>query len=93
LSRACLGKPECFVGTLTESAGFSAGDHHGFDDVNTYFDYFDAAFDRLHTTAFPLGWANGGSGAGEKMLLFLVSISLPSWYDTTMISQDRLGTK
>jgi hypothetical protein len=38
------------IGTLTESAGFPAGDHHGFDDVNTYFDYFDAAFDRLHTT-------------------------------------------
>lgn len=40
------------------------GDHHGFDDVNTYFDFFDAAFNRLHTDAFPLGWANGGSGTG-----------------------------
>ena len=31
------------------------GDHHGFDDVNTYFDWFDFGFNRLNRN-FPLSW-------------------------------------
>eukprot|EP01047_Picozoa_sp_COSAG01_P083677 COSAG01_NODE_17611_length_1137_cov_1.514451_1_plen_313_part_00 len=55
------------------------GDHHGFDDVNTYFDFFDASFGLLHTQAFPLGWANGGSGAG--MAPFAQSFLTASGFD------------
>lgn len=51
------------------------GDHHGFDDVNTYFDWFDKAFERL-TTGLPLGWS--GPAGGDFPLTFLTPAGF-SW--------------
>ena len=34
------------------------GDHHGFDDINTYIDYFDYGFGRLSKFSPQLGWPN-----------------------------------
>lgn len=32
---------------------YRPGDHHGFDDIGTYMDWFDAAFDAARTFDFP----------------------------------------
>ena len=48
-----------------------------------YFDFFDAAFDRLYTASFPLGWANGGRGTGmapfAQSFLTAAGFNLARW--------------
>lgn len=52
------------------------GDHHGFDDVNTYFDWFDAGFGRLNLN-FELAWTGQASVSNP----FPVSYLTPAGFD------------
>ena len=62
------------------------GDHHGFDDVSTYFDFFDYGFDRLYSS-FPLSWS-GQTNMNLKTNPFPLNYLTPAgfdwkiWYDT-----------
>lgn len=57
------------------------GDHHGFDDVNTYFDWFDYGFGRLNG-AFPLTWSGDSSLTNPFPLNYLTpaGFSWDVWY-------------
>lgn len=54
------------------------GDHHGFIDVHTYFDFFDAAFGRL-SAGFPLGYAGGPKPFALTFLTAVGGFSWPLW--------------
>ena len=51
------------------------GDHHGFNDVHTFFDFFDAAFGRL-SAGFPLGYAGD---TDPFALTFLTAVGGFNW--------------
>ena len=53
------------------------GDHHGFDDVNTYLDFFDYGFGRL-SKAFPLSWVGQ---TNTTMNPFPMSFLTPAGFD------------
>ena len=58
------------------------GDHHGFDDVNTYFDWFDDGFHRLEES-FPLSWSGQGSSMKKPFPLTYLTpagFSWDTWY-------------
>jgi pimeloyl-ACP methyl ester carboxylesterase len=62
------------------------GDHHGFDDVNTYFDWFDYGFGRL-STEFSLSWTGQSSIKHDP---FPMSYLTPAGFDWD-VWQDAFG--
>ena len=55
------------------------GPHHGFDDITTYFDWFDRAFNK--TTAYQRALARSGVRTADSGLAFLQTWLTPAGFD------------
>jgi hypothetical protein len=65
------------------------GGHHGFDDVTTYFDWFDHAFNRR--TAFALELQQEGSLTADSLLQWPMTWLTPAGFDWPMWNKTTFG--